>query len=76
MANITGVGDLQSVTRCRRDKAKRVARHVHVRDRLLNLRHMARDALVALATRFVMGVLLDRRRVRAVRRARAVTIQT
>ena len=75
MANITGVRNLQSVARCRSDEPKRVARHVHVGDCLLDLRHVASDALVALATRFVMGVLLDRRSVRAVRRVRAVTIQ-
>lgn len=75
MANITGVRDLQSVARCRSDESKRVARHVHVGDRLLDLRHVARDAIIALATRVVMGVLLDRRSVGTVRRVRAVTIQ-
>ena len=54
---------------------KRVAPHVHVGDRLLDLRHVASDALVALATCFVMRVLLDCRRVRTIRRIRAVTIE-
>ena len=54
---------------------KRVASHVHVGYRLLDLRHVASDALVALATCFVVRVLLDRRRVRPVRRIRAVTIE-
>lgn len=75
MANITGVRDFQRVTRCRRDEVKRVAPHVHVGDRLLDLRHMTSDALVALATFFVMCVLLNRWRARAVRRVWAVTIE-
>lgn len=54
---------------------KRVAPHVHVGDRLLDLRHVASDALAALASCFVMSVFLDRRGVRAVWRIRAVTIQ-
>jgi hypothetical protein len=54
---------------------KRVAAYVHVGDCLLDLRHVTGDALVALATYSVMGVLLDRWRVRAVRRIRAVTIE-
>ena len=75
MADIACVRNLQSVSRCRSDEVKRVAPHVHVGDRLLDLRHVASDALVALATYFVMGVLLDRWRVRAVGRVRAVTIE-
>ena len=54
---------------------KRVAPHVHVGDRLLDLRHVTSDAVAALATYFVMRVLLDRWRVRAVGRIRAVTIE-
>jgi hypothetical protein len=41
-------------------KVKRVAPHVHVGDRLLDLRHVASDTLASLPTYFVMRVLLDR----------------
>ena len=75
MADIAGVRNLQSVSRCRSDEVKRVAPHVHVGDRLLDLRHVASDALATLATCFVVRVLLNRWRVRAVRRVRAMTIE-
>ena len=75
MAYVAGVRNLQSVSRCRSDEVKRVAPHVHVAYRLLDLRHVASDALVALATCFVMRVLLDRWRMRAIRRIRAVAIE-
>ena len=38
---------------------KGMAAHVHVRDRLLDLWHVAGNAIVALTTYFVMRVLLD-----------------
>jgi len=76
MADIAGVRNFQSVSRRRSDEVKRVAPHVHIGDRLLDLRHVASDALVALATCFVMRVLLDGWGVRAVRRSRAMTIET
>jgi len=75
MARVAGVRNLQDLRRRGSNEVERMAPDVHVGDRLLDLRHVARDALVALATRFVMGVLLDRRSVRAVRRVWAVTIQ-
>ena len=34
--------------------------HIHISDRLLDLRHVAGDALTALAPRFVMCVFFDR----------------
>lgn len=55
---------------------KRVAPHVHIGDCLLDLRHVAGDAFAALASRFVMRVFLDGCGMRAVRRIRAVAIQT
>ena len=76
MARIAGVWNLQSVGHCRSDKVKGMAPHVHVGDGLLDLRHVASDALVALATYFVVRVLLYCGRVRTVRRVRAVTIET
>jgi len=75
MTDIAGVRNLQSVRRRRSNEVERMAPHVHVGDRLLDLRHVASDALVALATCFVMRVLLYCWRVRAVRRIRAVTIE-
>ena len=75
MADIAGVRNLQSVSRCRSDEVKRVAPHVYVGDRLLDLRHVASDALVALTTCFVVRVLLDRWSSRAIRRICAVTIE-
>ena len=76
MADIAGVRNFQSVSRRRSDEVKRVAPHIHISDRLLDLRHVASDALAALASRFVMRVFFDRRGVRAIRRTRAVAIQT
>ena len=75
MADIAGIRNFQSVRRCRKDEVKRVATHVDVGDCLLHLRHVTSDALVAPAVHFVMGVLFDRWRVRAISRVRAVTIQ-
>src|ERR1700693_4169051 len=75
MADIAGVRNLQSVRRCRSDEVKRVAPHVDVGNGLLDLGHVASDALVALATRFVMGVFLNGWRVWPIRRIRAMTIQ-
>ena len=54
---------------------KGVAPHVHVGDGLLDLRHVASDALTAWAAYFVMSMLLDGQCVRAVRRIWAVTIE-
>ena len=75
MADIAGIRYLQSVSRRRSHKVKRVAPHVHVGDGLLDLRHVASDALTTLATHFVMGMLLDGWCVRAVRRIWTVTIE-
>ena len=76
MTDIAGVRNPQSIRRRRSDEVKRVAPHVHVGDGLLDLRHVASDTLAALTTRFVMGMLPNCGRVRAVRRVRAVTIET
>ena len=75
MAYIAGVRNLQSVSRRRSHKVKRVAPYVHVGDCLLDLRHVAGDALAALASRFVMRVFFYRRGVRAIRRTWAMAIQ-
>ena len=75
MADIAGVRNFQSVSRRRSDEAKRMAPHVHVGYRLFDLRHVASDTFVALTTHFVMRVLVDGWRARAVGRIRAVTIE-
>ena len=75
MAYVAGIRNLQSVSHRRSDEMKRVAPHIHISDRLLDFGHVASDALATLAAYFVMCVLLNRRRVRAIRRIRAVTIE-
>jgi len=75
MTDIARVRNLQSVRHRRSDEVKRVAPHVHVGDGLLDLRHVASNALAALTTRFVMRVFLDCWRVRAIRRIRTMAIQ-
>ena len=76
MTDVAGVRDLQGVGHCRSDEVKRVAPDVHIDDCLLDLRHVALDALAALTPHFVMGVLLDRRCVRAVGGVRTMTVET
>ena len=76
MANIAGIRNLQGISRRWSDKMKSVAPHVHVGDCLLDLWHVAGDALAALASRLVMGVFFDRRCVRAIGRTRAMAIET
>ena len=74
MAAGTGIRYVQLLSRSRRDESKRVATNVDVSDRLLDLRHMAGYALAAWRTDFMMSVLLDGHRARAVRRVAAVTL--
>ena len=52
-----------------------MAPDIDVGDRLLDLGHMARDALVPTAARLVMRVLLDGGGVRPVGRVRAMTVE-
>jgi hypothetical protein len=62
---------------CGRDKTESVGVDESARDTFrLNFRHMARYALTARTTGFVLRVLFQGGRVRAVRRRRAVTIET
>ena len=64
------IGDFELVGHRRRDERKRVAADVHVGDRLLDLRHMARHTITAGAAARVMGMVFQSGRVRAIRRAR------
>lgn len=76
MADIARIRNFQRIRRFRSDEMKRVGADVDVGDGLLNLRHVARNTFTARSARFVMGVRLRRRRVRTIRRAGPVTIQT
>jgi len=66
VARATRVGDLQRFCVLRRDEFERVASHVHVRDSLLDLRHVAGNTFAARAARCVMRVRLDGRSPRAI----------
>ena len=70
------IRDLELIRHARRNEAEGVAAHVDVGDRLLDLRHVTRDALAPRAAGGVMRVLLDARGVRTVGRCGAVTRQT
>ncbi len=59
----------------RGDEFKRVCANVHIGDGLLDLRHMAGHAFVAGTSGRVVRMRFDRRRVRAVRRIRAMAFQ-
>ena len=76
MADVARIRNLQCVALCRCDEAERVGAHVHVRDRLLNLGHVARDALAAGAAGLVVGVRFDRGRVRTVLCIGSVAVET
>src|SRR5579872_7436467 len=75
MAHIARIGDLQALGPGGRDEAEGMAANVHTRNGLLDFRHVAGDALAAGAARFMVSVLLDGRRTRAVGRTRTVTIE-
>ena len=69
-----GIRYVQLLCRSWRDESKRMATNVDVSDRLLDLRHVARYALAAGRTDFMMSVLLHGHCVWAVRRVAAVTL--
>jgi hypothetical protein len=73
MADITSVRNFEAVGPLRIDEVEGMAAYVHVRERLLDLGHMAGDALTARAAGGVMCVLLDRRGMRTVLRVRPMT---
>ena len=73
MANVAGIGNLVGVRLRRRNEAEGVGVDIHVRDRLLDLRHVAGDALAARAARLVMRVFGDGGGMRPILRVRPVT---
>ena len=67
VAGIAGIRNFQRL-RCRwRNELEGVAANVDITYCLFDFRHMAADAFIAGRSSFVMGMLLDRWRVRAVR---------
>src|SRR6266404_2378616 len=73
MADVARVRDFQAVGPLRIDEVEGMAADVHVCDRLLDFRHVAGDALAARAARSMVGMLFDRRGMRAILRVRPVT---
>jgi hypothetical protein len=73
MADIAGVRNFQAIGLRRIDEMEGVAADVHVGNRLFDLRHIAGDTLAAGATRGMVGMLFDRRGMRAILRVRPVT---
>ena len=61
MAGGAGVGDLVLIRHLRWDEVEGVAAYVDVRDRLLNFRHMARNAIVAGAPGTMVSVRFNAR---------------
>ncbi len=59
MAYVTGIRNLQGVGLTWRDEAEGVAADIHIRDRLLDFRHMTGEAIVAGAARLMVRVRLD-----------------
>src|SRR5262245_49849021 len=76
VATRTRIRNLQLVGHRRRDEPERVTADVHVGDRLLDPRHVAGNALAAGAAPGVMGVVLERRRVRTIRRGWSMAGET
>jgi hypothetical protein len=76
MAGRAGVRHFQRVCFSRRDELERVAADVHIRNGLLDLRHMAIHALAARRTRLVMRMRFDRHRSRTIRRIRVMAFET
>src|SRR5262249_13237401 len=75
MTSKARIRNLVLVRHSRRDELERVAANVNIRNRLLNLRHMAIDALATGASCCMVRVLLDRRAPRPIGRTRIVASQ-
>ena len=75
MAHITRIWNLQYLGFARRHEMEGMASDILVRNRLLDLGHMAGDTLIARAIRLVMGMRFDAGRMRAGLRVRAVAIE-
>ena len=75
MADIARIRDFQAVGSVRIDEVERVASDIHIGDGLLDLWHVAGNALTAGAPNRVMGMLLDRRGMRPILSVWPVTCQ-
>ena len=76
VAEVTGIGNLEGLCFARGDKAEGVAADVLIGDRLLDLRHMASDALAAGAAWLMMSVLFEGCGVGSDLRVRTMAIET
>src|SRR2546421_366077 len=76
MAGRARVGDLVLIRHLGWDEVEGVAAYIDIRDRLLNFRHVARNAIAAGAPGPMMRVGFDARGVRPVRRRWPVAGQT
>src|SRR3954462_11309785 len=76
MATDTRIGNLELVAHCRHDELERVTAHVDVRDRLLDLRHVAGHAVAARTSFRMMRVVFDRDAMRSIGRRWSVTVET
>src|SRR5580704_12124999 len=79
LVGVTQIADVRNFHRVglrRPHETEGVAAHHHVAEGLRDLRHVARDALAAGAARGMMGVLLDRCRMRSILRIRSVAAET
>src|SRR5579859_7877632 len=72
---VARIRNLQCIALRRRDEAEGVGAHVHVPEGLLDLGHVAGNALVTGTVRFVMRVRFDCRCVRTNRRIRAMAVE-
>ena len=75
VTDVARIGYLQRIGLAGRDELEGVAAHVDVRNGLLDLGHVAGDALATRAANLVMRMCLDGRRMRTVLRVRAVAVQ-
>lgn len=66
------VRDFEPVRLSRRDEVEGVAAHIHIRNRLLDFRHMTGNAFTPGAACFVVRVLFNGSRVRSILRVRAM----
>jgi len=71
----TRIRDLELVGHRRRDERERMTADVHVRDRLLDFRHVTRHAVAPCAAARMVGMVLERRGMWSVWRRRAVAGQ-
>src|SRR5271154_3082781 len=75
MTGVAGIRDFEALRRRWRNELERMRPNVGIRELYLDLRHVARYALIARAPGRVMSMRLDGRRMGPVRRFRPVAFQ-